>query len=120
MTEKDNTCSYGLAWVGECQNQSPCEEHKDLKCGSCGAPATHQCDSTGQFVCGFDLCDNCEHAIFPDGTNGGIGFNAQELPKELKSRHVKKDEQIYKMWLRRKGKNDVYTEYGKTMLFKQL
>jgi hypothetical protein len=109
-------CNYGLAWEGKCENDKPCIDHKDLICCSCGAPATHQCDSTGQFVCGCDLCDNCQHTIFPDGANGGVGFNEQELPKELTGRHVRKCEQVYKIWLRRKDENDIHTEYGKKIL----
>jgi len=104
---KDNEkCNYGLAWRGGCENDKPCEDHEGLKCCSCGDPATHQCESTGQFVCGADICDNCEHVIFPDGTNGGVGFTAQELPKELSGRHARKNEQIYKVWYKRRNKGE--------------
>jgi hypothetical protein len=30
-----------------------CEEHADLVCASCGAPATHSCYETGQFFVVF-------------------------------------------------------------------
>lgn len=91
-------CGFGIAWVGPCDNEKPCEKHRDLKCDSCGQPATHQCDQTGQFVCGVNLCDWCEHLIFPDGTNGGVGFNAQQLPLGFEKRHVRKCDQKFKVW----------------------
>ena len=101
-------CIWSEAWVGRCKNEAiegtiVCEKHTGRKCSSCGAPATHNCDETGQFVCGFDLCDDCEHATFSDGTNGGIGFNAQQPPEGLKI-HVKKTEQQYTPWYERESK----------------
>lgn len=93
-------CNFTMAWVGKCDQPSVasgrCEKHL-LLCSSCGELATHDCDETGQFVCGHPLCDNCEHTIFPDGTNGGIGFNAQSVPEGLKL-HCKKTDQKYKAW----------------------
>lgn len=68
-----------------------------LVCCSCGVQATRQCSETFGLVCGADLCADCEHVLFPDGTNGGF----QELPPELKGRHVKKVEQIYTPWYAR-------------------
>jgi hypothetical protein len=94
-------CGFNMAWVGHCKNTIPCEDHKDLVCESCGAPATHDCAETGQFVCGTPLCDECEHVTFPDGTNGGIGFNAQMLPGGIK-RHCKKTDQVNTPWYTRK------------------
>lgn len=88
-------CNYSKSWIGRCKNEKPCKEHSDLKCVSCGELATHDWAETGQFVCGFPLCDNCEHTIYPDGTNGGIGLNHQRLPEGLKL-HCKKNEQKYK------------------------
>ncbi len=96
------TCGFAEAWVGKCKNAKPCEEHADMKCVSCGEPATKTCDSTGQFVCGAPLCDECEHSIYPDGTNGGIGFNAQSCPEITKS-HVKATEQKFKPWYTREN-----------------
>lgn len=106
MAEKQNNgaCDFNVAWVGKCGEpvveNGKCEKHKDTKCCSCGAPATHQCYETGQFVCGFPLCDECEHTIHPEGHNGGIGFNAQKLPEGMKG-HCKKTEQKYKPWYMR-------------------
>ncbi len=97
------TCGFGEAWIGKCKVETDggrCEKHKDLVCISCGKPATHTCDETGQFVCGEALCDECEHTTFPDGCNGGIGFNAQKLPEGMK-RHCKKTEQRYQPWYMR-------------------
>jgi len=95
-------CKYNLAWIGDCKEpeveNGMCEKHKDLKCCSCGKPATHECAETGQFVCGAELCDDCEHTRCADGTNGGIGFfRTSELPKGFKE-HCKKSEQVYKPW----------------------
>lgn len=36
-------------------------------CICCGAPATHECEESKQFVCGFWLCDNCEHDYSKEG-----------------------------------------------------
>ena len=76
------------------------EEHTQI-CVSCGEPATHDCHQTGQFVCGAPLCDKCEHALFPDGTNGGIGFDAQPLPEGMTNRHCRKDAQQHTPWYAR-------------------
>lgn len=90
-------CGFEEAWVGPCDADSPCKEHQDLKCASCGSQATRSCDETGQFVCGAPLCDDCEHTTAADGTNGGIGFNAQPAPEGMK-KHCKKNDQKYKPW----------------------
>lgn len=99
-------CIFSKAWVGRCEEEADesgfCEEHKGKMCVSCGEQATHECDETGQFVCGAPLCDACEHTTFPDGTNGGIGFNAQECPVGM-GRHCKKSEQKFSAWYERKG-----------------
>ena len=94
-------CGFDVAWVGKCrtmvENGTMCDEHKDIVCVSCGNPATHTCSETGQFVCGAPLCDECEHTIYPNGTNGGIGFDQQPLPEGMKV-HCKKTEQKFKPW----------------------
>jgi len=80
-------CNFYKAWIGKCRNKADesgyCEEHKGLKCCSCGDQATHDCEETMQLVCGCLLCANCEHELSPNGTNGGT------------FRHCRKDEQIY-------------------------
>lgn len=97
-------CGFDLAWIGKCKELASetgrCEKHSGIVCSSCGAPATHECEETGQFVCGAPLCDDCEHTIFPEGHNGGIGFNAQDCPEGMK-RHCKKTEQKFKPWYMR-------------------
>jgi len=102
-------CKFEEAWIGQCKNEADesgfCGEHKGKVCCSCGAPATHTCSETGQFVCGSYLCDDCEHTTFPEGHNGGIGFNAQPCPEGMK-RHCKKTEQKYTPWYARKDKDD--------------
>jgi len=101
-------CKFNQAWIGECgkptvDGSEYCKEHKDEKCCSCGSQATRSCSETGQFVCGAPLCDDCDHTTFPDGTNGGIGFNEQKLPEGMK-RHCKKTEQKYTPWFMREEK----------------
>jgi hypothetical protein len=96
-------CNFNIAWVGKCKKPAVkngrCEEHADLVCASCGAPATHSCEETGQFVCGASLCDDCEHTIAGDGTNGNIGFyRTAPLPEGMKE-HCKKTEQVNFPWI---------------------
>lgn len=67
----DGTCNFMRAWVGPCDKPKPCPDHAKWVCCSCGSPATHDCAETSVFVCDYPLCDDCEHAIAPDGTNGG-------------------------------------------------
>lgn len=99
-----NMCKWSKAWVGPCKEIADesgfCPEHKKEKCCSCGAQATHDCDETGQFVCGAPLCDDCRHTTFPDGTNGGVGFDEAPCPEGMK-RHSKKTEQKYTPWYTR-------------------
>lgn len=68
-------CIFYLAWRGPCgkpTDGSFCEEHKTIRCCSCGEQAVRECDMTGiQFVCGEPLCTNCEHGV-PDPENLGM------------------------------------------------
>jgi len=103
MENTNESCKFQIAWIGKCKEPAlengMCEKHKDLKCSSCGAPATHECSETGQFVCGFLLCDDCEHTICESGTNGNIGFfRTSPLPEGMKE-HCKKSEQKHFSWL---------------------
>lgn len=93
-------CGFLEAWIGRCRNRKPCTKHADQKCASCGADAVGNCSQTGQFVCGAPLCADCEHAIFPSGDNGGVGFNQSPLPEGMK-RHCRKSEQQHKPWYAR-------------------
>lgn len=58
-------CKFDVSWVGRCRSEAVdgsdyCEKHHGQKCTSCKtAQATHDCDHTGQFVCGYPLCENC-------------------------------------------------------------
>lgn len=54
-------CEYRLAYYGKCQKlgRPYCELHSNMNCVSCGNQATHECEETFQFVCGYPLCDNC-------------------------------------------------------------
>jgi hypothetical protein len=53
-------CIWVRAWIGRCEAMATahgcCEQHQAVCC-SCGAPATHDCEETGDFVCGALLCD---------------------------------------------------------------
>lgn len=101
-------CGFDEAWIGKCENEgSPrCAKHTGHICASCGAVATQTCPQTGQFVCGEYLCADCEHTVFPSGTNGGVGFNQSPLPPGMK-RHCRKSEQQYKPWYARDPEPDV-------------
>ena len=85
-------CQWNIPWTGQCLNKAGrgakfCEEHKGQICVSCGGIATRGCDETYGLVCGAHLCDNCEHEIAEDGTNGA------------RSAHCKKGEQKYYSWM---------------------
>lgn len=102
-------CEFGKAWIGLCNEPTDgdnnyCEEHIAIKCCSCGNQATKECSETSQFVCGFPLCNECEHTIHENGCNSGA-----PLPKGLKG-HCKKSEQVYKPWYKRKTKIDIFIE----------
>ncbi len=94
---KNSQCQFDKAWIGKCDNPTTegskyCKEHTDLKCCSCGKQATRECSETMQFVCGFPLCDDCEHTIRSNGCSSG-----GDLLKDLKG-HCKKTEQVYQPW----------------------
>ena len=101
MKSKENKCLFDEAWVVVCGKSANvsgfCDKHENVKCVSCGSQATRTCSQTGQFVCGEPLCSCCTHNINPEGTNGGIGFNAQQCPEGMK-RHTKKSEQKHQLW----------------------
>lgn len=104
-----DVCGFDEAWIGKCQNSIPCEKHANKKCVSCQALATRNCEETGQFVCGFPLCDNCEHAIAPDGTNGGVGFYST-VPDDMRESwesHIPKSKQRYQPWYMREEAADL-------------
>jgi hypothetical protein len=90
------TCRFDKAWIGKCEKEADesgfCEEHKGIKCVSCGVQATRDCPETMGLVCGAPLCDDCEHTIQSNGCNSG-----GELPDGMKS-HCKKIEQVNKPW----------------------
>jgi hypothetical protein len=58
-------CIYNISWRGACgaeldpvldAGQVICPEHREQRCGICGAQAVRECNQTMQFVCGFRLC----------------------------------------------------------------
>lgn len=104
--EAPGKCKFELAWVGKCnkptvRGSEMCEKHAGIECCSCGQPATRECDETlGPFVCGFPLCDKCEHEIAPDGTNGGMAYCS-------KDHHCRNDEQEHEPWFVTEWKKDV-------------
>ena len=114
-TQAMGNCKWNMAWVGRCKNPAIegsgfCKDHQ-RQCSSCGVPATHECDETGKCVCGYPLCDDCEHTIFPDGTNGGVGFNVHRLPDGMKT-HCKKTEQRFKPWYARESSDSTVSEHS--------
>lgn len=91
-------CGWRIAWHGRCRTpvSAPgerCNQHVGKTCAGCDQPATGECGFASQFVCGFPLCDNCDH--HPSGyghgprlkevgscaVNGGSGGN-QQRPDE--------------------------------------
>lgn len=63
---KSTPCQFEVSWVGRCATPSTngwCSKHENLKCCSCGAKATHDCDHTGSLVCGAPLCKTCHHSL---------------------------------------------------------
>lgn len=78
-------CGFELAWSGPCKTKTDvgyCEEHLNLKCQGCGAPAVRQCEHTGiQFVCGVPLCRGCDHGPPPqDGKPNWFGLGGEHKP----------------------------------------
>lgn len=73
------TCKFNLAWAGSCgnlveKNEDFCAKHLKETCCVCGEQATRQCDYTGQFICGYPLCDNCEGWEDLNKPSGAWGF----------------------------------------------
>ena len=110
------SCIFSNCWVGPCRKETVgdsefCQEHEKDVCGSCGKKATQSCGETmGPLVCGVPLCDQCEHELDEQGTNGSH------------FKHCKKGDQIYIMWLLRKPNatgDDILTEYGKSLRKKE-
>jgi len=91
MPELSEKCTFNRAWIGVCGKEN-CTNHRGLQCSNCGNPATHECGETSTLVCGFLLCDDCEHTIRDNGCNAG-----GNLPTGLRN-HCKKTEQIYEPW----------------------
>ena len=85
-------CKFNRAWIGKCGKEN-CTNHQGLKCDNCGNPATHECPETSGLVCGFLLCDECEHTIRDNGCNSG-----GNLPPGLRN-HCRKTEQVYENWM---------------------
>lgn len=94
-------CDFIEAWRGKCDNE-PCEDHKDLKCRSCGEPATHECDETNGLVCGVPLCNNCEHEISLNGTCSSYNHVKRVDQKNLPWYHPEFVEQSSKTVLQTK------------------
>lgn len=81
---KPIVCSYDLAYCGPCgkpptaQIDPPrCSDHVKETCVSCGKPATRQCDMAVSLVCGYPLCDGCEHGE-SSGRSAGTIFSGMD------------------------------------------
>lgn len=97
-------CIFEEAWAGQCKEEAVggttlCQKHTGLTCCSCGAIATRTCAETFTLICGCTLCDDCEHEIAPDGTNGGNCI------------HVRKGAQRYKLWMMQNAEERLRGEY---------
>ena len=95
-------CTFSITWVGKCAlpvvKDHRCTKHADLKCASCGKPATHDCSETMGLVCGAPLCNDCEHTIRKNGCNSG-----DDLPEGYKT-HCKRGTQVYLPWYAQEDK----------------
>ena len=89
MTDKRNStsdalanaefgCPYYPAYSGRCDapkgESGFCRHHTGKLCSVCGEQATHECNHTGQFVCGALLCASCEGYVDSSKASGSWGF----------------------------------------------
>ncbi len=86
-------CNFSEAWIGKCEEFKPCSKHADLKCSSCGEPATRSCDATSQFVCGAPLCEKCEHVLDPNGTTSRAGTHCLKSAQKFKPWYAQSPEE---------------------------
>lgn len=98
------TCGFDRAWIGKCEVEvekegQRCKDHQHQVCHSCDAPATRECSETmGPLVCGFPLCDDCEHTIHVNGCSSCHSGQDDSLPEYEQRLHRKKGTQIFKAW----------------------
>ena len=72
-----NQCKYWPSWQPQCRAECEgdfCEKHAAIYCCVCRDKATHECDHTGQLVCGAPLCNNCEGHTDTSKPAGRWGF----------------------------------------------
>ena len=77
---KSIPCKFEISWQGRCNRPSTngwCSKHEELKCCSCGAKATRECDHTSSLVCGTPLCKTCHHSLDGDGHVTGEVYEKQ-------------------------------------------
>ena len=70
-------CTYQPAYSSRCGRLSAkgvCDAHSGRECAVCGDESTHQCSYAGQFVCGQELCVNCEGWNDDTKSSGNWGF----------------------------------------------
>lgn len=71
-------CHYTPTYSGRCDaiagESGFCKRHEGKTCTVCEAQATHECNHTGQFVCGAPLCDGCEGYVDSSKPGGSWGF----------------------------------------------
>lgn len=81
-------CAYEL-YNGPCRelcdSSRRCGKHTGIVCCRCGEPAAGACDFEGQFVCGYPLCNGCEH------DDGGGGHRAKQTSGAGHQQIEKKD-----------------------------
>lgn len=73
-------CAYDMGYGGKCtstiKDGTPfCNGHLGKLCTGCGQQATNDCTVELQFVCGYPLCNNCQHT-----PETGI-WNTKHVPK---------------------------------------
>ncbi len=71
-------CPYHPAYSGRCNapkgESGFCRHHAGKACTVCGEQALHECNHTGQFVCGAPLCAGCEGFVDSTKSSGSWGF----------------------------------------------
>ncbi len=86
---KSKPCLLEVSWVGKCDKPSTngwCSKHENLKCCSCGAKATQDCDHGSSLICGAPLCETCQHSL--DGDRHVTGAVYKEQTDKRKQEEV--------------------------------
>lgn len=91
-----NKCKFFKAWVGLCSKECEkdyCEEHSDIQCCGyvtvrepdkvylkrCENRATQTCSIAVSLVCGYPICNECEHLRSGHGRVDNIKLERERL-----------------------------------------